>query len=345
MRIFISWSGDSSRAVAKALDWWLPKIFPHEAHIVLSLEFDKGRLWGPQLVKELRSCAFGIVCVTRDNLTAPWLNYEAGALSMTGGASGTVGDAAVCPVLHGVDKKQVEGPLSHLQMSYLDKDEVLLLVTAVNRACEHPLSEQRLKVTFEDHWPMLQERLAHIPVPEYLVPDTSASHDPQSRRIQAAVVLLDATLDLLRAHHRDVKYRAMVTKADPNDGTRLTWCGVGLFGAMAETRKVPMYFGFTGEALQTGKTKTGEVDDNNRNAAPDGTRVHGVWRRLRSVVAIPMATPEGQVIGTVNFDSDAELNESGMADKTVLGALEQVAETLEYLLLPAITPVTSERVV
>jgi hypothetical protein len=67
MRVFISWSGEPSRSVARALHGWLPRVVQHLEHGCPT--------------KISKAALFGIVCVTAANQHAPWLIFEAGALA------------------------------------------------------------------------------------------------------------------------------------------------------------------------------------------------------------------------------------------------------------------------
>jgi hypothetical protein len=81
MKVFISWSGARSRIVAEALRSWLPDIINAVEPFVSELDIDRGAVGTEVIARQLRDSAFGIVCLTRDNQTRPWINYEAGALS------------------------------------------------------------------------------------------------------------------------------------------------------------------------------------------------------------------------------------------------------------------------
>ena len=83
MKVFISWSGNKSHKVAMIFREWLPSVIQSLEPYVSSEDIDKGARWSSDIAKELEDSTFGILCVTKDNLHAPWLSFEAGALSKT----------------------------------------------------------------------------------------------------------------------------------------------------------------------------------------------------------------------------------------------------------------------
>jgi hypothetical protein len=54
---------------------------------------DGGARWNDKIAKALEETDFGIVCVTRENQSSAWLNFEAGAVAKK------VGQARVIPLL------------------------------------------------------------------------------------------------------------------------------------------------------------------------------------------------------------------------------------------------------
>lgn len=83
VKIFISWSGKNSREIAKKLKEVFEKlIFPGKNLIcfVSDIDIASGEDWWKKIKSELRGSKLGIICITKENIKAPWIYYEAGAL-------------------------------------------------------------------------------------------------------------------------------------------------------------------------------------------------------------------------------------------------------------------------
>lgn len=159
MKVFISWSGRVSHKLAIELRDWLPSVIQSIEPYVSSEDIDKGARWATDIAGALDQSAFGILCVTRDNMEAPWLNFEAGALSKS------IDKGNVCPFLFGVDRSEVQGPLLQFQSTICEKEDVLKLVKSLNLSCQAEgigIDEKRLEDTFDIWWPRLQEKLDDI---------------------------------------------------------------------------------------------------------------------------------------------------------------------------------------
>jgi TIR domain len=111
MKVFISWSGPRSKAVAEALRDWLPDVMQAVKPWVSSEDIRKGKQWNLELTRELEGTHVGVICLTPENLTAPWLLFEAGALSKLQ----TEKDAHVCTYLVNMPYTDVTGPLAGFQ--------------------------------------------------------------------------------------------------------------------------------------------------------------------------------------------------------------------------------------
>ena len=159
MHIFISWSGNRSKAVAEALREWLPNVIQAVRPWMSGSDIEKGQRWSFDVAEQLAKSKVGIICLTPENLAAPWILFEAGALSKT------LDMTYVCPYLHELDPKEIEGPLSQFQATKgADKEDMRKLIQTINRALgDLALTESRLDEIFDRWWPDLKRKLKKVP--------------------------------------------------------------------------------------------------------------------------------------------------------------------------------------
>jgi hypothetical protein len=159
MKVFISWSGEPSKTVARALRDWLPYVVPQCDPWVSDVDIAAGKRWGHELANELIDTKYGIICITKDNQLKPWIMFEAGALAKT------LQDTPVCPYL--IDLKSTEwlpSPLTQFQAKQANKEDTFALVSGINTALKDGnVLESRLQVTFEKFWPDLESTLNNLP--------------------------------------------------------------------------------------------------------------------------------------------------------------------------------------
>jgi hypothetical protein len=157
MKVFLSWSGDSSKAIACALREWLTSIFPDVTFWISDRDIQAGQRWGDELDQQLDSTTFGIICLVPTNLAAPWLIFEAGALSRG------VTSSRVVPYCSGLRPEDVQGPLSRFQSVAANENGTRKLVASINLLLENKRSEQLIAKAFDKWWPDLKRELEAIP--------------------------------------------------------------------------------------------------------------------------------------------------------------------------------------
>lgn len=154
MKVFLSWSGTHSHKVALVFRDWLPSVIQAISPYVSSEDIDKGARWSTDIAKELADSTFGILCVTRENINASWLNFEAGALSKT------MDKSFVSPFLFDIKRSEVDGPILQFQSTIFEKEDLKKLVNTLNKACEKDgLTADRLNKAFEVWYPTLENEL------------------------------------------------------------------------------------------------------------------------------------------------------------------------------------------
>lgn len=167
MKVFLSWSGDTSKALATALHDWLPMIFSDVSLWISTREIEAGERWGKQLDDQLESTNFGILCLVPTNVGSPWLIFEAGALSKS------VDSSRVVPYCLGLEPKEIQGPLSRFQAVSADEAGSLKLVKSINSLVPGKRLDSVLEKIFDRLWPDLKRELEKIP--------TSGFHGPLVR--------------------------------------------------------------------------------------------------------------------------------------------------------------------
>jgi hypothetical protein len=157
MKVFISWSGERSLGLAQALHSWLPLVLQYVDPWLSKADIEAGQRWDDDLSKKLSECNFGISCVTRDNMTAPWLLFEAGALAKS------VDNSKLVPLLLDLDIKDFSGPLSRFQAKKVDKAGISDILFSINKDAATPVPDTRLSDLLEMAWDNLEEKIEAIP--------------------------------------------------------------------------------------------------------------------------------------------------------------------------------------
>ena len=201
MRVFISWSGTTSRTVAEALRDWLPDIIQEIDPWMSASDLEAGVRWAGEIGKSLEQTDFGIICLTPSNLLAPWILFEAGALSKR------FESARVLPYLFQLPQSRITGPLAQFQNVDANKEGTRRLVGAIYASLpETALSPERLDRAFERWWPNLEEALGNIP-------DDDAEAPPP----RPEEVVLEEILGTVRSLQRHVIYQERRAESELRD--------------------------------------------------------------------------------------------------------------------------------
>lgn len=161
MKVFISWSGQRSHYIADSLRGWLPRVIQSLRPWMSDEDIAAGSRWLPEIAKELSDARVGVLCITPENQSSPWLLFEAGALSKT------LDQTFVCPLLFDMSLGQLAGPLTQFQSLVVEKEGVLKLLATLNRALsDNQLPTKDLEEIFDVWWPKLESKLRSIPSAE-----------------------------------------------------------------------------------------------------------------------------------------------------------------------------------
>ncbi len=183
MEIFISWSGARSKRFATFFKDWLKDLLHTVTPWMSEHDIAAGSRWNSQLVEALERSSFGVLSVTGENQHAPWMLFEAGALSRQ------MKQSSVVPVLLGLTNAELKAPLSQFQSVDATRDGIYHLVLAINAAMRAPLEIDRLQRCFDRCWPELQTAIDSSLAIPLSVPDSPIRPDRE---------LLDEMLEMLR---------------------------------------------------------------------------------------------------------------------------------------------------
>jgi hypothetical protein len=183
MNVFISWSDQKAQAVALALREWLPGVINSVNAFVSTEDIYAGTRWQSEIASQLDQSNFGIVCVTGENQTRPWLNFEAGALAKA------VKISRVIPLAIDLKTTDVQLPLGQFQAQPATKEGLRAVLVSLNEALgEERLSDKLLQQSLDVWWPELAAKLEEIAQTSNFVPPVRSERE-----------LLEETLNTVRS--------------------------------------------------------------------------------------------------------------------------------------------------
>jgi len=209
VKILLSWSGERSKRVALAAKTLIRDVVRTSHPWMSEVDIPAGARWGAAISSELRDTKFGILCVTRDNIAAPWLMFEAGAIAKT------VDDAYVCPLL--VDMRPSEippGPLAQFQAKTGSKDDVWTIIKSINTvAGTSGDAETELSRRHDRCWPEFESAVAALPQQAGLAADKR----PVDEMVEETLLLL-RQLATQSEEQRDLGRRILIELSEEHRG-------------------------------------------------------------------------------------------------------------------------------
>ena len=156
MQVFLCWSGAASHKIAEALHGFLGDVIQDLKPFLSSESIRKGQRWSAEIGNHLKDTNYGIVCLTKDNLDARWIMFEAGALSKN------IVESRVTALLAGIQPTDVVEPLSQFQQTRTDRDDMLKLMKDLNGLLpdDRRLAADRLTRAFDSFWGGFEAKLA-----------------------------------------------------------------------------------------------------------------------------------------------------------------------------------------
>lgn len=229
MRVFFSWSGSQSKRFAEEFAPWVSSVLQEVERYISTQDIQKGERWQPNIAAGLQDIEFGILVVTPGNKEAPWLLFEAGALSKN------LERSRVIPLLCGVSDADLTGsPLAQFQYARLDKADVRDVIATINSSLTRPLDARALEETFELWWPKLEGVINKI---EFTKDETPPKSKSQEERLAVLEQSVNELLHLTRRMAAPVPVTTTVFDAATG---RSYLRGLGAVGAAGELFETPL---------------------------------------------------------------------------------------------------------
>lgn len=209
MKVFISWSGERSKAVAMLLSDWIKCVIQATKPWISSRDIDRGALWFTEIGDQLKDTSVGIVCLTQENKNKPWILFETGALAK--GLSSN----RVCTLLVDLKPEDLEDPLAQFNHTMPTQDGLWSLVRTLNSSLlENRLEERILEQVFNIYWSDFEKKFNEI---------LDANPQTEKPKPRSEKNLLSEILDNTRfLSHR---IRTLEAKVESNENSNSTLRG------------------------------------------------------------------------------------------------------------------------
>lgn len=153
-KIFISWSKPISKSIAEDIKSFLRQVHQQFDYFLSDENIPHGSFWSKSIGDNLKESVAGIICVTPENISSPWLNFEAEALFRSE-------KQRVYVLLFGVTVRDIESsPLREIQTTDFKKDSMLNMVQWINKELCSPLVDDDIvEKGFNQNWDLLEKNI------------------------------------------------------------------------------------------------------------------------------------------------------------------------------------------
>ncbi len=152
MDVFITWSGDASLRLANGLHSFLKRTIQSLRPFLSSEDIRMGQRWPEQIGARLSKSQFAIICLTKGNLQAPWIHFEAGAVAKEQ-------HGRVSAILLDIEYSDVKWPLAQFHHASPTEEGIRALVASINDLLAEKLDNEVLKDSFSRFWPDMEKAI------------------------------------------------------------------------------------------------------------------------------------------------------------------------------------------
>ncbi|WP_300746215.1 toll/interleukin-1 receptor domain-containing protein [Pseudomonas sp.] len=196
MKVFVSWSGQRSKAVAELLSDWIKCVLQASQPWISTRDIDKGAIWFSEISDQLRETAAGIVCLTQENKNKPWILFETGAL-----AKG-LSTNRVCTFLVDLSPADIEDPLAQFNHTSPERSSMWGLISSLNSCLDNARLEERiLKQVFDTYWPTFESSFRDV------LANTPAETDVAPRSGDSILAEILSNTRMLSSRVRELEHR------------------------------------------------------------------------------------------------------------------------------------------
>lgn len=259
MKVFLSWSGDQSHAVARAFNDWLPTVIQSVKPWLSSEHIAKGATWLEEVRKALsESNGLGLFFITRQAIHSEWLLFEAGGIA-------ALDKRRVCTVCIDMPPSELSPPLNFFQATKLEKADVLKLVKDLNSQSAEPLEDRVLQKSFDRAWPDLASVLQEA------TSNASPDKHPPSKTPSATAAHFDQMMEALR------RVELRIGRIEENQG--------GLQRAIGSAVRSPRVSAVSSDAEADEIARVNKILDASGIGSIDVTGI-GDWQRAELISAL-----------------------------------------------------------
>ncbi len=188
MKVFISWSGENSKLLAKEMKKFLKKCIQTLDVFCSEEDIEKGQNWVRIIGDELANSNYGIFCLNKENMDSEWLNFEAGAISKM------ISNSYVSTILQKIEISDLKGPLSYFQATKLEYSDLLKLFKSINKAQEKPINEEILVDCFDALYDGFISQINKIQILE----QKSSLKESNQKNIEQTLKISEKCYDILK---------------------------------------------------------------------------------------------------------------------------------------------------
>jgi hypothetical protein len=148
MKVFLSWSKPRSQQVATLLERWIPCVLQTIEPWMSSQSIEDGELWFNAIQAQVAEIINGIICLTKENLSEPWILFEAGGL-----AKGLEKSRIFVLLIDLTSNDILLSPLSAFNHTKVTEDGIRKLMHVINGRTIKPINSSIVDQVFDKFWP------------------------------------------------------------------------------------------------------------------------------------------------------------------------------------------------